>query len=173
MKTIQFLLLLIFGSAVSFAFLKPDSSADELVSAADEAAIKKIIEDETAAYFQRDSIKLISFYADDAITQSVWNSPTGSFGYFKGLKSIRKNIHESFVAHPKAQQQPKVDRSQWFFRSFSENWMWVTFMQKTSGDDGKNYMGYETRVMKKVNGNWKICVMYALSDHGKGDVEMK
>jgi hypothetical protein len=43
--------------------------------------------------------------------------------------------------------------------------MWVNFIQKITGTDGKLYTSYETRLMKKVGGQWKIAVMYALSDH--------
>ena len=163
MKAIRFFSVLIIGLIVTTAFVRINRSED--LGPSDEQAIKNIIEEETAAYFQRDSIKLFSFYADDAITQTAWNSPNGSYGLYKGIKSIRKNFTQAFIKYPKPQVQPKVDRSQWFFRQLSDEWMWVNFIAKFNGDDGKLYTSYETRVMKKVQGNWKITAMYALSDH--------
>jgi len=163
MKTTRFFSILLIGLLVTTAFIKIKQSKNTGV--ADEQAIKNIIEEETAAYFQRDSTKLFGFYVDDNITQTVWNSPNGSYGSYKGFKNIRKNFTQAFIKYPKPQQQPKVERTEWFFKSFSEEWMWVNFIQKNRGDDGKLYTSYETRVMKKMKGNWKIAVMYALSDH--------
>jgi len=59
-----------------------------------------------------------------------------------------------------------LERTDWFFKPLSDQWVWVNFIQKTGGTDGKLYTSYETRIMKNVNGNWKLAVMYALSDHG-------
>jgi hypothetical protein len=135
-------------------------------STADEQAIRKIIEGETDAYFNRDSLRLISYYVDEDITQSVWNSPDGSYGMYKGLRSMRKNFHDAFIKYPDIQPQPNVQRSDWFFKPFSDEWAWVNFVQKTAGRDGKQYTNYETRVVKKVNNSWRLVVMYSLGDHG-------
>jgi len=136
MKTIRIFSVLLISLIVTTAFIKINRSADS--GPADEQAIKNIIEEETAAYFQRDSIKLFSFYADDAITQTAWNSPNGSYGMYKGFKSIRKNFTEAFIKYPKPQVQPKVDRSQWVFRQLSDEWMWVNFIAKFKGDDERS-----------------------------------
>ncbi len=166
MKSTLLVFGLLSGLVLTSSFLNSYSERELFVaSPADEQAIKNIIEQETAAYFQRDSTRLFSFYADDEITQTVWNSPDGSYGSYKGFRSIHKNFTEAFVKYPKPQVQPKVERTGWFFKPFSEEWMWVNFVQKHKGDDGKLVTNYETRVMKKVKGNWKIAVMYALSDH--------
>ncbi|HTE31316.1 MAG TPA: hypothetical protein VK666_13135 [Chryseolinea sp.] len=135
-------------------------------STADQYAIRKIIEDETTAYFNRDSTRLISFYIDEDVTQSVWNSPDGSYGMYKGLKSMRKNFHDAFIKYPDIQPQPNIERTDWFFKPFSDEWAWVNFIQKTAGRDGKQFTNYETRVVKKVNNSWKLVVMYSLGDHG-------
>jgi hypothetical protein len=163
MKAIRIFSVLIIGFIITTAFIKINRL--ENFGPADEQAIKSIIEEETAAYFQRDSIKLFSFYVDDNITQTNWNSPNGSYGSHKGFKNIRRNFTQAFIKYPKPMKQPKVDRTDWFFKPFSDEWMWVNFIQKNKGDDGKLYTSYETRVMKKVKGNWKIAVMYSLSDH--------
>ncbi|HEY5747764.1 MAG TPA: hypothetical protein VIU12_16940 [Chryseolinea sp.] len=142
--------------------------APDAVAEQDEQAIRHVIEAETAAYFNKDSTKLFSFYVDDRITQSAWNAPNGSYGAHKGLASIHKNFTEAFRKNPKPQPQPNIQRSQWLFQKFSNEWMWVNFVQETDGADGKRYTNYETRIMKKVGSEWKITVMYSLGDHGLG-----
>lgn len=141
--------------------------AQATASTDDQEAIKNIITAETAAYAKRDSALLISFYADDPVTQSAWNSPDGNYGQFKGLQAIKKNFGDAFRANPDTLYQLKVERYDWFFRPLGEEWMWVNFTQKMTTVDGKSYTNYESRVMKRETSGWKIAIMYALSDHGK------
>jgi len=134
-------------------------------SPADETAIKKIIAAETEAYARRDSTLLISFYTDDPVTQSAWNSPDGSFGTYKGFARIRKNFSDAFRTAPRGSHQP-IERSEWFFRQLGEGWIWVNFIEKETTVEGKLHTNYETRLMKREGSGWKIAVMFALSDHG-------
>lgn len=132
----------------------------------EESEIKKIIAEETAAFVDRDSTKLLSFYSADDITQSAWNSPDGSYGTLKGIDKIRSNFREAFKKNPERQNLSDVERSNWFFRHLSNEWVWVNFNQKIKLLNGEIYSGYETRLMKKETIGWKISVMYALTDHG-------
>jgi hypothetical protein len=131
-------------------------------------SILATIEGETDAYVKRDSVRLFSFYADDAVTQAAWNNPDGTFGQFKNAKEIKKSFSEFFRNNPVSNYDPKLSRSDWFFRPLGSDWMWVNFIQKLTTPDGKLYTTYETRLMKKDGKVWKIAVMYALSDHGAG-----
>ncbi|MBL0739672.1 hypothetical protein [Chryseolinea lacunae] len=151
-------------SLVGFGMLSSDRSGDIDASEAD--AIQRMIVQETAAYFNRDSTALFSFYADDDITQSTWNNAEGSYGTYKGLINIRKNFSAYFRKNPIPQPQPNIERSQWQFRKLSSDWMWVNFLQKTDGPKGERYTNYETRLLRNVNNQWKIVVMYSLGDHG-------
>ena len=162
-KSLVLLLLLMFAIATAFVTSDPK---DKPVDSTDEAAIRNIIHEETAAYFNRDSTKLFSYYTDDEITQCIWNSPDGSYGGYKGLHNIHKNFTTFFRKNSSPVKQPPIERTEWFFRKFSDQWMWVNFIQKTTGFDGKTDTSYETRILKKVDGQWKIAVMYALSNHG-------
>jgi hypothetical protein len=82
--------------------------------------------------------------------------PNESYGIYKGLKSIHRNFTEAFINYPKSQNRPKIERTQWLFKPLSKEWIWVNFIQKTNNDDGKMYTKYETGMMKKVNGQWKL-----------------
>lgn len=151
-------------SLVAIHKLTPDHPGN--ITATETETIQRMIASETAAYFNRDSTALFSFYTDDDITQSTWNDAEGSYGTYKGLKSIRKNFSTYFREHPTPQPQPNIERSQWSFRKLSNDWMWVNFLQKTDGPKGERYTNYETRLLKNVTGQWKIVVMYSLGDHG-------
>lgn len=129
--------------------------------------IRNTIEKETMAYVNRDSTLLLSFYADDEVTHSAWNNPDGTYGLHQGLNSIAQTIKKAFRDHPEKMHMPDIKRIDWFFKPLSDNWMWVNFIQKMNTVDGKLYTSYETRLMKRENGVWKICVMNALSNHAK------
>jgi hypothetical protein len=133
----------------------------------DQRAIKNIIAAETAAYIERDSALLISFYTNDAITQNAWNTPDGSYGQFKGLQQMKKSFGDAFRANPVAPYQPEIERLEWFFRPLGKEWMWVNFSQKITTTQGKIYNTYETRMMKLESSGWKMAVVYSLSNHGK------
>ena len=143
------------------------SNFREVIRHDDTAEIKKVIAGETQAFADRDSTRLLAYYTDDVITQSAWNNPTGSYGVLHGKTSIRSNFAQAFKNNPNRVYLPEIKRSQWVFRQLSAEWMWVNFRQEIITTDGNVYGGYETRMMKKVKEEWKIAVMYALSDHGK------
>jgi hypothetical protein len=140
--------------------------AQNTASKADQTQIINTISAETGAYVKRDSTLLMSFYTDDVITQAAWNQPNGSYGLYKGYKSIKQNFSNAFRLHPEPVVMPKVDRTDWFFRPLGKGWMWVNFIQKSVNNQGKLYTSYETRIMKWEDAKWKIAVMYALSNHG-------
>src|SRR5258708_2953036 len=124
-------------------------SAQSQAPQADEEAIKQVIVGETNAYLMRDSNLLMSYYAVDPITRTVWNEPDGSFGIISGLQLIRKNMSESFREHPVAPYQPAFKRTDWFFRPLGPDWMWVSFNENIPMSNGKIYNLNETRVMKR------------------------
>ena len=134
---------------------------------ADEASVQQVIADETAAFVDRDSTRLFRYYADDAVTQSAWNNPDGTFGSMQGISQIQASFKQAFRRHPERQHLPQVERTDWQFKRLAPDWMWVNFTQKMVLTDGTTYRNYETRLMKKEADQWKISVMYALSDHGR------
>jgi ketosteroid isomerase-like protein len=154
----------ILATGIIVTVLFTSASAQSPLTAAGERDIKKVIEAETDAYFREDSIALYKFYTDDAITQSAWNSPNGSYGRVKGAQAIRKNMGEAFRKYT-IERPVSLERTEWFFRSLSPEWVWVNFIQKTVAKDGKTYTNLETRMIKKENGQWKLAVMYSFGDH--------
>jgi hypothetical protein len=138
----------------------------EMLSPGDVASIKLTIMSETEAFANRDSIKLMSFYFQDDITQSAWNNRNGTFSTLKGFDAIQANFSKAFKSNPNRMVLPNIDRNGWYFKKLSPEWVWVNFTQKIVMTDSKEYVNYETRLMKKINGEWKLAVMYSLGDHG-------
>lgn len=156
------ILLLLF---VWIAALLP-AKAQSMIDPEDEAGIQQTIAGETAAYVNRDSALVLSYYTNDPITQAVWNAPDGGYGSYRGYDVLKANLGSDFHQHPEKPIEPTVERTDWFFRPLGRDWMWVNFTQRSVTPDGKKMENYETRVMKKERGKWKIAVMYAMSDHG-------
>ena len=128
-------------------------------------AIKQVIADETEAFINGDSTLLLSFYADDAITQSVWNQKNGAYALLKGKDKIRDNFSAAFKHKPERQALPTVERINWSFKQLSEEYIWVNFNQLLKLKNGSIYDCYETRLMKKEGSGWKTVVVIAMNDN--------
>lgn len=155
--------ILLYACNNSSPITSPDS---EELTTEDTVSIKAVISGETDAFLKRDSLKLLRYYCNDSITKSAWNNPNGSFTVLNGLGAIKENFTNAFRSHPEPIYLPVIDRSNWKFRKFSKHWIWAEFTQEIKTLDGKTYTGQELRLLKKEKSNWKIAVMYALSNHG-------
>jgi hypothetical protein len=144
---------------------KPASVKDDANRNNDETAIRETIANETRAFVNRDSTRILSYYTKDSVTQSAWNNGNGAYTVLHGFEAISENFRKAFKANPERQILPEIERSGWYFKPLSRDWMWINFTQKYTATNGKVYTSYETRLMKQESGQWKIAVMLALSDH--------
>ena len=131
---------------------------------ADEEAIKKVIVGETTAWANHDTTAFLAAYSNNDITQGVWNNPL-NFGISKGYETIRKRITDNVKNNPKPFYLPDVGRTDWHIKILSPEWAWVNFTEKTKTIRGETYTSYETRLMHKEGGKWKINVVNALWDY--------
>lgn len=131
---------------------------------ADEAAIKEVIINETTAWANRDSIAFLASYADDALTQGTWNNPDGSYGFYKGFSAIKASS-SNIKNQPKKMYEPQVERTDWVINMLSNEWAYVNYNEKITTVKKEIFPTYETRLMKKVGGKWKIVAMQALWDY--------
>lgn len=129
-----------------------------------EEEIKKAIADETEAFIRKDTVQLFSFYSDDELTQSVWNNEDGTYTILKGKDQIINSF--SFALKRRSPQQvlPGIERTNWFFKHLSEEYIWVNFDQVLKYKDGKNEFSYETRLMKREKSGWKTTATIVLSN---------
>ena len=156
------LLVLLFTSKV---FCQKQEGGRDLERANQEDAIRRVIEQETEAFINNDSTLLFSLYADDEITQSVWNQQDGSYAVLKGKDEIRNNYLAVFKKKPAKSVMPELARTNWVFKHLSDEYAWVNFNQRITSKSGKISDCYEVRLMKKEKSGWKTVTVVALNDH--------
>lgn len=133
--------------------------------ASEEEAIKNTIIGQTTAFTNRDSIGYVNSFSNDAITQTVYNYADGTYGVFKGMTSVQEKISASLKANPNKIYESKVERTGWLIKSLSPEWSWVNYTQKMSNVKGEIFTSYESRLMNKIGGKWKIVIINALWDY--------
>ena len=131
----------------------------------DEDAIKKVIMDETAARANLDTTAYFAAYADNELTQGVWNKRNLGYAAYSGFATLQKSRREDLKNNFKPFYLPDVERANWFVKVLSPEWAWVNFTQKTKTIRAETYTSYETRLMHKEGGKWKINVINSLWDY--------
>lgn len=136
---------------LSILFLAPIFGQEKLSK--EEAAIKKVIEDETDYFYAADFENWSNCYVHSSMTAFSWMSPSAnkdSFGMLQGWEDISKNIKAYMEMNGKRDNPSK--KSEYQFR-VTGDMAFVTF-----NEDG-NPM--QSRVLEKVKGQWKILRMEA------------
>jgi hypothetical protein len=119
-----------------------------------EAAIKKVIVDETQAYIDGDGKKLLSFWADKKNNESAsqYLMPILGQPYAKG-ESMEKL--QTVVVPNLKKQDFKVEREDFEIR-INKNMAWATYTQKAIANGKTLQTDRETRILERINGDWKI-----------------
>ena len=128
-------------------------------------AIKKVIVDETTAWVNLDTTAYFAAYADNELTQGVWNKRNLGYAVYNGFATLQKSKREELKNNFKSFYLPNVERSNWLVKVLSPEWAWVNFTQKTKTIRAETYTSYETRLMHKEGGKWKINVVNSLWDY--------
>lgn len=113
-----------------------------------EAAIKKVIEQETAYFYARDFDGWASCYVQSPITYFSWISPSankGSLQMVQGWEKVSSTMKAYLAKYPKRDNPAK--KTDYQFR-ITDNMAFVTFKE--------NNNDLQTRVLEKVDGKWKI-----------------
>jgi hypothetical protein len=131
----------------------------------DDEAIKKVIADESTAWANHDTTAYFAAWADNNLTQGAWNNRNMSIGTYSGLEAIKKSVRDGIKANPTKFYQPNIERKDWLIKLLSPEWAWVNFTQKTTNVRSQVNTSYETRLMHKEGGNWKINIVNALWDY--------
>ena len=129
---------------------------------ADADAIKKVIIDETTAWANKDTTAQFASFANNELTQGAYNDSDGSIGTYSGFATLQKYIREGAKSDAKPFYLPDVERTNWLIKVLSPEWAWVNYTQKMKTIRGEKYTSYETRLMHKEGGKWKINVVNAL-----------
>jgi hypothetical protein len=138
-------------------------SVASLAQTNDASAIKTAISDETKAFFNRQIDKVATYYVHDIYTSHQYNNPDGSVAVSNGWEAIHNGMKAYYKANPKM-GLVNVERTNWILNPLSPGWYWVRFNQTMTDSNHKVWKSNETRLMKRINGQWKISSMIALFD---------
>jgi hypothetical protein len=131
----------------------------------DEDAIKKVIVDESTAWAKRDTTAYFDAFAQNEITQGAWNNRNLSYGVYSGFETLQKSVRDNIKSNPTPSYGTNMERTGWLIKLLSPEWAWVNYTQKTTTVRGIINTSYETRLMHKEGGDWKINVVNALWDY--------
>ncbi len=130
-------------------------------------AILAVIQKETTSFFARDYQSWQSTFAQTDYAFQGWSNKDGTFDASVGWDNIDKvvgsYIHENPV--PDSSQR-RVERKNIMYKFYGHNVAFLTWDQFNS-DKGENMYLHskETRVMEKINGQWKIVQVAAFWDY--------
>lgn len=153
--TFTFLLFLIAISCEDIKKQKTDSEATRVVDFEQEkAAILETLNNETKAAFQRDYEAWQDKWVHDAsITKTYIDFTDNTFSESVGWDEISQFVKTFIEEHPEPEPIPKlVDKID--VRLYG-NGAWVIYAQQ----DSLRGLKRETRLMEKVNTEWKIAGM--------------
>ncbi len=127
---------------------------NDSVYAQEKKAILATLNNETKAAFQRDYEAWQQYWVHDPdITKIYIDFPENSFSESLGWKKIDDFVTDFFKKHPDPEPVPELLDS--ISVRLYGNGAWVTYEQQDSLRGRKR----ETRLMEKVNGQWKIAGM--------------
>ncbi len=158
MKTFLFCLaILSFSIACQQKASAPDPKQEE-------KGILACIEAETKAWIERDTVAWLNCYAQLPNSSQVWSNRNGSWDGNHGWDNIFKENIKDFRANRKMRTD-KFEGSNYQIQMCGADWAWVTFNQTIRRDRGRTYMNFESRLMTKVNGTWKLVGNASLWDY--------
>lgn len=130
-------------------------------------AILATIEKETASFFARDYESWKSTFAQTDYAFQAWSNKDGTFdasvGWDKIDKTIGTYIHDNPV--PDSAQR-HVERKNIKYKFYGNNVAFLTWDQFNSNEGKSMFLhSKETRLMEKINGEWKIVEVSAFWDY--------
>ena len=135
----------------------------------EEEAIKKVIIDETEAFWNKDFQQFSSYWVHEDYVRIVGWWEQGGVTVRKGWSVIGGRMENLMIKNPEKNHQ-NVTRENFNIR-ISGNMAWVTFEQFGTDTGEKDMdmpgLSYETRILEKHNGAWKIAYIGWLLDGRK------
>ena len=149
MKTSLFVVMLLLG-AVSYS-----------LGQAEDAAIKRVLLNETEGFFTRDKARWANAWAHVPYINFAANLYGGDFRLIKGWTDLEKQFASQFKSS-KVTDKVTVQNSNYTIHP-NGNMAFVTYDQTLVDSHGKT-TSKETRVLEKMSGQWKIINVIALTN---------
>lgn len=121
--------------------------------AADEAAIKTVIEGLTTAMYTRDFKTYLSYWSTAPYVSRVSTDREGNVTKMTG-DEYRKTVEQYAAQHLKPSEE-KATRSNWLIR-VNGNSAFVIFDQHNEYPDGTTRDSVEERYLERINSEWKV-----------------
>lgn len=128
--------------------------AQNVVSAEEQAAIKKLVLDESKAFYARDFEKWSNSYriVPQTYLAFVDNGKSIQYESWDKIKVAMKNYFDN---NPNPTKPTEVNREHYSFRKVNPTYIWLTFDQ-TKIIGAKKEQTKELRIVEMVKGEWKI-----------------
>lgn len=133
----------------------------------DNEAMKRVLRSETEGFFKRDKAEWSNAWAHTPYVNFAANLYGGDFRLVKGWTELEKHFASQFKSK-KVTDKVTVQNSNYSIHQ-NGNMALVTYDQTLVDSHGKTN-SKETRVLEKLNGQWKIINVIALTnlnDFGK------
>lgn len=127
----------------------------------DEDAIKKVLRNETEGFFKRDKAQWANAWAHTPYVNFAANLYGGDFLLTQGWTNLEKQFANQFKSS-KVTDKVSVQNNDYMFH-INGNMAFVTYGQTLVDSHGKT-TSKESRVLEKINGQWKIINVIALTN---------
>ena len=124
-------------------------------------AIKRVLRSETEGFFKRDKAEWSSAWAHTPYIHFAANLYGGDFTLVKGWPSLEKHFASQFKSS-KVTDKVTVQNANYTIRQ-NGNMAFVAYDQTLVDSHGKT-TSKESRVLEKINGQWKIINVIALTN---------
>lgn len=127
----------------------------------DNEAMKRVLRSETEGFFKRDKAEWSNAWAHTTYINFAANLYGGDFRLVKGWDELEKHFASQFKS-TKIKDKVTVQNSNYSIHQ-NGNMALVTYDQTLLDSHGKT-TSKETRVLEKLNGQWKIINVIALTN---------
>ncbi len=145
------------------------ASAEKVDETKEMEAIMKTIEKETSCFYQRDFECWQNCFVHAGHAFQAWNNADGSFDAETGWEAIAersKNYMKNNPVPEGGSSHPKVERKNMIVKFYGPNTAYLIWDQYNSSPDVKTYThSKDTRIMEKIDGEWKIVHVTGLWDY--------
>jgi hypothetical protein len=133
-------------------------------------AIFQVIENETSCFFKRDYEGWKKNYVQTNYAFQAWNEESGTFDAKVGWNEVDEKIGQYIKANPLnskyKSEHPRIERKNIITKFFGDDVAYLIWDQYNSDKQMLNYRhSKETRIMQKINGEWKIVNISAFWDY--------
>ncbi|MBD2752238.1 Cif family virulence factor [Spirosoma validum] len=137
------------------------SAVSRSLAQADNDAIKRVLRSETEGFFKRDKAEWANAWAHTPYVNFAANLYGGDFRLIQGWSDLEKQFASQFKSS-KVSDKVTVQNANYTIHQ-NGNMAFVTYDQTLVDSHGKT-TSKETRVVEKLNGQWKIINVIALTN---------